>query len=32
MAENVTINTDKMFNFVEKDVRELEWIVYESDL
>lgn len=32
MVENVTINTNKMINFAEKDISELEWIVYESDL
>lgn len=32
MAENVTVNTNKMFHFAEKDISELEWIVYESDL
>lgn len=32
IVENVTINTDKMLNFVKKDISELEWIVYESDL
>ncbi len=32
MAENVTINTNKMIHFAEKDISELEWIIYESDL
>lgn len=31
IAENVTINTNKMFHFAEKDISELEWIVYYSD-
>lgn len=32
MAENVTVDTNKMSHFTEKDVSELEWIIYESDL
>ncbi len=31
IAGNVTINTTKI-NFAEKDISELEWFVYESDL
>lgn len=32
MAENVTVNTNKMSHFTEKDISELVWIIYESDL
>jgi len=32
IAENVTVNTYKMSRFTEKDISELERIVYESDL
>ena len=33
MAENVTVDTNKMSHFTEKkDIGELEWIIYESDL
>lgn len=32
IAENVTVDTNQMSHFTEKDISELEWIIYESDL
>ena len=32
MAEDVTVDTSKMSHFTEKDISELERILYESDL